>query len=97
MIPTGSFPRGPQWAGLVAALEHSLRLHRHAPGTLPGLEQYLHSRTGGMIGSLLRIIRSAAVQAVLDGTERITRKALEAIDVDIAAAAGDRKPPGKIP
>jgi hypothetical protein len=97
MIRTGPFPRGAQWAGLIAALEHSLRLHRHAPGTLPGLDQYLYSRTGGMIGSLLRLIRSAAVQAILDGTERITRKNLETIDVDIAAGTGSRKPPGNTP
>jgi hypothetical protein len=97
MVRTGPFPRGAQWAGLIAALEHSLRLHRHAPGALPGLDQYLHSRTGGMIGSLLRLIRSAAVQAILDGTERITRKNLETIDVDIAAGTSSRKPPGNTP
>jgi hypothetical protein len=94
MIRTGPFPRGTQWAGLIAALEHSLRLHRHAAGTLPGLDQYLHQRTGGMIGSLLRLIRSAAVQAILDGTETITRKTLDTIDVDIAADAGRRTLPG---
>ena len=91
MIRTGPFPRGAQWAGLVAALEHSLRLHRHTPGTLPGLDQYLHSRTSGRIGSLLRLIRSAAVQVILDGTERITRKTLESIDVDIAAGTSNAK------
>ena len=38
-----------------------------------------------MIGSLLRLIRSAAIQAILDGSEHITRQPLESIDVDIAA------------
>lgn len=38
-----------------------------------------------MIGSLLRLIRSAAVQAVIDGSERITRACLEDIDIDVAA------------
>lgn len=94
MIRTGPFPRGTQWAGLIAALEHSLRLHRHAAGTLSGLHQYLHQRTGGMIGSLMRLIRSAAVQAILDGTEAITRKTLDTIDVDIAADVGSRTLPG---
>ena len=94
MIRTGPFPRNGQWTALTAALEDSLRLHRHAPGTLPGLGHYLHQRTGGMIGSLLRLTRSAAVQAVLDGTEAITRKTLDAIDVDIAAGAGSRNPAG---
>ena len=38
-----------------------------------------------MIGSLLRLIRGAAIQAVLDGTEKITRNLLDAIAVDIAS------------
>jgi hypothetical protein len=97
MIRTGPFPRGAQWAAMTAALENSLRLHRHAPGTLPSLNRYLHQRTGGMIGSLLRLIRSAAVQAILDGTERITRNTLDAITLDIAAGTSSRKPPGQAP
>ncbi len=39
-----------------------------------------------MIGSLLRLIRAAAIQVVLDGTEAITRATLESIPVDIASA-----------
>lgn len=38
-----------------------------------------------MIGSLLRLIRLAAIGAVLDGTEAITRACLEAIPLDIAS------------
>jgi hypothetical protein len=38
-----------------------------------------------MIGSLLRLIRAAAVQAVPDGCEAITRARLESIPVDIAS------------
>jgi hypothetical protein len=64
-------------AGLISALEDSLRPHRHQPGSLTGLEECLHRRTGGMIGSLLPPIRGAAIQAVLDGTEKITRAAAE--------------------
>lgn len=85
MVRTGPFPTGPHWDSLVAALEHSLRLHRHVPDTLTDLSGYLHHRTAGMIGSLLRLIRSAAIQAILDGNERITKTTLEAIDVDLAA------------
>jgi hypothetical protein len=86
MIRTGPFGRGQQWQSLIAALEDSLRLHHHRDGTLTGLAPYLHSRSGGMIGSLLRLIRAAAVQAVLDGTETITKATLESIPVDIASA-----------
>ena len=84
MVRTSAFPRGEYWTGLISALEDSLRLHRHQPGALTGLEEYLHRRTGGMIGSLLRLIRGAAIQAVLDGTEKITRTPLDSIGVDIA-------------
>ena len=96
MIRTSAFPRGEYWTGLISALEDSLRLHRHQPGALTGLKEYLHRRTGGMIGSLLRLIRGAAIQAVLDGTEQITRTSLDSIGVDIASETADtgRRRPG---
>ncbi len=92
MVRTGAFPRACQWATLISAVEGSLRLQRHQPGTLPDLAGYLHQRTGGMIGSLLWLIRSAAIQAVIDGTEKITRTSMDAIPVDIASqSAGHGK------
>jgi hypothetical protein len=91
MVRTGPVPLDGQWATLVAALEGSLRLHQHRPGSLPGLARYLHGRTGGMIGSLLWLIRSAAIQAVIDGTEKITRTSMDTIPVDIASQAGHRR------
>ena len=74
LISTGPFPLQAEWASLLATLEAALRLHRHQPGTLPGLGKYLHQRTGGMIGSLSHLVRAAALVAILDGTEEITRK-----------------------
>ncbi len=94
MIRTGPFPCDDQWATLLAALEASLRLHRHRAGSLPQLAGYLHQRTGGMIGSLLWLIRSAAIQAVTGGTEKITRKDLDAIQVDIASQTARPQPGG---
>ena len=85
MVRTGPFACDDQWATLIAALDDSLRLHRHQAGTLPQLARYLHQRTGGMIGSLLWLIRSAAIQAVIDGTEQITRKAMDTLQADIAS------------
>lgn len=85
LINTGPFPFQQEWAALLATLEGALRLHRHQPGTLPGLGKYLHQRTGGMIGSLSHLIRAAALLAILDGTEQITRKLLDGIPVDHAA------------
>jgi Bacterial TniB protein len=87
LIRTAAFTRGQEWTALIAALEDSLRLHRHTPGVLTGLDSYLHQRTRGMIGSLLWLIRSAAISAVINGTEKITRKAIEETETDLAAHA----------
>ena len=38
-----------------------------------------------MIGSLSHLIRGAAVEAILAGTEQVTRKLLDTIDIDHAA------------
>jgi hypothetical protein len=85
MVRTGPFAQDPQWTALIAALEDSLRLHHHRSETLTKLDRYLHQRTHGMIGSLLWLIRSAAINAVLDGTEKITKKALDTVEADITA------------
>jgi len=85
MVRTGAFGQDQQWTALIAALEDSLRLHHHKPGTLPGLGRYLHRRTHGMIGSLLWLIRSAAISAVLDGTGKITKKTLDNAEADITS------------
>jgi hypothetical protein len=97
MIRTGAFPPGDEWTALLAALDASLRLHAQVPGTLVKLSTYLHQRTIGMIGSLLRLVRSAAVQAVIDGTERITRAGLDSIDIDVAAETARPKAPPRGP
>jgi AAA domain len=85
MVRTGPFGQDQQWTALIAALEDSLRLHCHRPGTLTKLDRYLHRRTHGMIGSLLWLIRGAAINAVLDGTEKITKQALDAVEADITS------------
>lgn len=90
LINTGAFPFHDEWSGLVATLEAALRLHRHTPGTLSGLERYLHQRSGGMIGTLSHLIRAAALTAILDGTEMITRALLDSISVDHAAQSDGR-------
>ena len=65
-----------------------MRLQRHQPGTLTGMDRYLHHRTGGMIGSLSHLIRGAAVEAILSGMESITMDVLEGITVDHAGSRG---------
>ena len=85
LIPATPFPYAAEWQGLVATLEDALRLHEHRPGALAGLDRYLHQRTGGMIGSLSHLIRGAATEAILDGSEKITRRLLDAVELDHAA------------
>jgi hypothetical protein len=82
---TGPFPLGSEWTSLVATMEASLRLYRHQPGALAGMDKYLHKRTGGMIGGLSHLIRAAAITAILDGSEEITRDLLDGIALDHAA------------
>jgi hypothetical protein len=67
---------------LIAAMEAALDLHSHRTGSLPRLAPYLHERTAGRIGSLSRLIRQAAIEAILDGQERITKTLLDSIALD---------------
>ncbi|MFC0552629.1 TniB family NTP-binding protein [Planotetraspora thailandica] len=90
VVATQSFAYGTsrqraEWAALVATLEQVLRLHRHEPGTLLRHAEYLYRRTGGMIGSLSALIRDAAIEAIIDGSERITLDLLEAVELDRTA------------
>ncbi len=75
------------WAKLVATMEQSLRLHRHQAGTLIAKADYLHARTGGMIGSLDQLVYEAAGDAISDGSEHITAAHLDAVLLDGAAIA----------
>ncbi|MEU5189899.1 ATP-binding protein [Streptomyces klenkii] len=70
---------------LVRAMENALDLRQHRPGSLVRLAPYLHARTAGRIGSLSRLIKQAALAALADGTERITKTTLEAIRLDYLA------------
>jgi hypothetical protein len=85
LIHTTAFPYAAEWQGLVASLEAALRLRRHRAGSLPELDHYLHDRTAGMIGSLSHLIRGAAVDAILTGTEAVTKTVLDRVELDHAA------------
>ncbi|WP_461071281.1 TniB family NTP-binding protein [Streptomyces pseudoechinosporeus] len=67
---------------VITDLENALDLTSHRPGTLPRHHAYLHQRTAGRIGSLTRLIRQAAITAITDGTEKITKAALDAVQLD---------------
>ena len=89
-IPTTGFAYGnaahrETWRSLVATLEQALRLKQHPTGSLLALDRYLYQRSTGMIGSLSHLIRGAAIDAINDGTEKITRSHLDGIRLDHAA------------
>lgn len=73
------------WDKLIVSMEEPLRLHQHRPGMLLEYAHYLHSRTGGMIGSLDQLIHDAANDAIADGTEKITKRHLEEVLLDTTA------------
>ncbi|MFF2615799.1 ATP-binding protein [Kitasatospora sp. NPDC058046] len=85
LVPTRPFPYGNEWKGLVATMEQTLLLHDHPQGSLVKLDRYLHNRADGMIGALSHAIRGAAIDAILGGTERVTKEALDDIPLDHAA------------
>jgi len=88
---TGPFPCRDEWRQLVSAMESTLRLHRHEPGTLAAAAKYLHQRTGGMIGSLSHLIRASAIRAILSGTESVTRPLMDKVRIDHAAESSARR------
>ncbi|MFE2869910.1 hypothetical protein [Embleya sp. NPDC059259] len=86
LVECGTFParlgKREPFKELITGVETALDLDAHRAGTLPRLAPYLHRRTAGRIGSLTRLIRQAAITAVLDGTERITKTSLDRIRLD---------------
>lgn len=90
VIPAAPFAYGTseqreQWRALIATLESLLRLHHHRPGALVKLDEYLYRRSSGMIGSLSQLVRGAAILAIEDGSEQITKQLLDSVPVDYAA------------
>lgn len=100
VIPATAFAYGTseqrtQWRALIATLESALRLQRHRPGSLVELDEYLYGRSGGMIGSLSQLIRGAAILAIEDGCEHITRDLLDLAPVDYAAQRATPRRPAR--
>lgn len=78
-------------------MEDALRLERHRPGSLGRMARYLHTRTGGRLGRLSALIREGAITAILDGTEKITQKQLEAVRLGHLAEQNARPPAEQAP
>ncbi|MFI6022335.1 AAA family ATPase [Streptomyces sp. NPDC051287] len=65
------------WRHLVQRTEDLLHLNEHRPGSLSAASTYLHERSSGLVGGLAHLVRSAAVQAILDGSESVTRESFD--------------------
>lgn len=92
VVHTGQFEFGDEWRSLVASLEAALRLHQHHAGTLTRNAKYLHQRTGGSISSLSQLVRTAALSAILSGSEAITRELLDNTRIDHTAESARPTP-----
>ncbi|MEU3338488.1 AAA family ATPase [Streptomyces sp. NPDC006668] len=64
-------PDGEVWQEVISRFEDALRLHAHEPGTLAAQAALLHQRTGGNVGQLALLLRTGAVRAIREGTERL--------------------------
>ncbi|MFB8406066.1 TniB family NTP-binding protein [Streptomyces sp. NPDC055912] len=99
LVECGAFParlgKHEPFRELITGVEAALDLRAHQPGTLPRHAAYLHQRTAGRIGSLTRLIRQAAITAIHNGTERITKQTLETIRLDHLAETHHRPTPNR--
>jgi hypothetical protein len=76
------------WLGVLQIFERELVLLQAKPGDLTAQADYLWRRTQGVIGSLTQLLTEAAAEAIDSGSERITMKLLDGIDVGYAAEVG---------
>ncbi|WP_405773676.1 AAA family ATPase [Streptomyces sp. NBC_00859] len=82
------------WRKLLTDMEAALRLQHHRTGMLVRHADYIHLRTGGVMASLSQLVREAALAAVLDGSQTITKKLLSEIVLDVQATNASRPPHG---
>ena len=81
-------PQRAIWLGVLSVFERELVLLQAKDGDLTGQADYLWRRTQGVIGSLTQLLTEATAEAIDTGAERITRKALDEIDIGYAAEVG---------
>ena len=77
-----------EWVKVVLSLDDALRLFNHKPGMLAKHWEYLLERTGGSIAALSGLVRTAAIMAIEDGSEKITRSMLDGIETDWTSQRG---------
>ncbi|WP_119674067.1 ATP-binding protein [Deinococcus sp. RM] len=72
------------WRLLLREVERHMCLLDQPPGTLEHHYRLIYNRTGGSIGSLMNLLRNAALGAI-GGTERVTAAELRQAELDYAA------------
>lgn len=75
---------GPDWPQLLRTIESHLPLNEHQAGTLERCADLLYNRTGGSMGSLMNLLRKAALQAV-GHHERLDGRTLQRVALDYRA------------
>jgi hypothetical protein len=90
-LPYGTSAQRQIWHDLLADMEEALRLRHHRAGTLERHAEYIHARTGGVMGSLSHLIRSAALTALDTGSLKITKQILAGIQLDVGAERYQRR------
>ena len=82
-----------EWRGLINAFERAIDLHDQSLGELRSMEEYLHDRTGGSIGSLRRLLTGMAIELINDpdSPERFDRHRLDSYQLDHASDAHYRR------
>jgi len=81
-------PQRAMWLGVLSVFERELVLLNAREGDLTAHADYLWRRTQGVIGSLTQLLIEAAAEAIHSGSERITRKLMDGIDIGYAAEVG---------
>jgi len=76
------------WLGVLRVFEAELVLLAAKSGDLTGQADYLWRRSQGVIGSLTQLLSEATAEAIDTGSERITLKLLDGIDIGYAAEVG---------
>ncbi|MEU3282984.1 AAA family ATPase [Streptomyces antibioticus] len=95
-VQLSDVPPGESWRRLLTEAESALRLRAHQPGTLTELSGLLHERTGGNAGRLTFLLRTAAVRAIQDGSERLTPALLAGLPLPGSEAGAHQEPAGQV-
>ncbi|MEU9333224.1 TniB family NTP-binding protein [Streptomyces sp. NPDC048290] len=92
-VHLSALPLGADWEQVVCGAEAALRLYAHEPGSLTAQAGLLHRRTGGNVGRLAFLLRTAAVRAVREGTEQLTATLLSELPLPGQAGGAECSQP----